>query len=114
MQGWTASATYQWNERWQPFVRLGHCDGGAGVAAEDAASIGVEMKARMDQAWSIGLGWAKPSRKTHGPGLDNEMVIETSYKFQLSPNVSLTPDLQYVRNPAKNPFAPKVLPMSSE
>ncbi|MEH6589506.1 MAG: carbohydrate porin [Halioglobus sp.] len=101
-KGWTVSATYQFNEQWQPFVRLGHSDGGAGVAAEDAVSIGLEMKPRMDQAWSIGLGWAKPSRKTHGAGLDDETVIETSYKFQLSPNFSLTPDLQYVRNPAKN------------
>lgn len=102
-QGWAISATYQWSEAWQPFVRLGHSDGGAGVAAEEAASLGVEVKPRMDQALSIGLGWAKPSRKTHGAGLDNETVIETSYKFQLSPNFSLTPDLQYVRNPAKNP-----------
>ncbi len=101
-QGWALSATYQWSEKWQPFLRLGHSDGGAGVAAEDAASIGLEMKPRMDQAWSIGLGWAKPSRKTHGPGLDTETVFETSYKFQLSPNFSLTPDIQYVRNPAKN------------
>jgi porin len=108
-QGWAVSATYQWSERWQPFVRLGHSDGGAGVAAEDAASIGLEMKPRADQAWSIGLGWAKPSRKTHGPGLDNETVIETSYKFQLSPNFSLTPDIQYVRNPAKNPGESSVL-----
>jgi porin len=108
-QGWAVSATYQWSEKWQPFVRLGHSDGGAGVAAEDAASIGLEMKPRTDQAWSIGLGWAKPSRKTHGPGLDNETVIETSYKFQLSPNFSLTPDIQYVRNPAKNPDKSSVM-----
>ena len=108
-QGWNISATYQIGERWQPFVRLGHSDGGAGVAAEEAASIGVEMKPRMDQAWSIGLGWAKPSRITHGPGLDDEIVFETSYKFQLSPNFSLTPDLQYVRNPAKNPGESSIL-----
>jgi porin len=108
-QGWAISATFQIGERWQPFVRLGHSDGGAGVAAEDAASIGVEMKPRMDQAWSLGLGWARPSRKTHGRGLDNETVVETSYKFQLSPNFSLTPDIQYVRNPAKNPGESSIL-----
>jgi porin len=102
-KGWAVSDAYQWTERWHPFLRFGHSDGGAGVAAEDAASVGVEMKPRMDQAWSIGLGWAKPSRKTHGRGLDDEYVLETSYKFQLSANSSLTPDLQYVRDPAKNP-----------
>jgi len=43
------------------------------------------------------------SEKTFGPGLDNETVLETSYKFQLSQNFSLTPDVQVVFNPANDP-----------
>ena len=41
--------------------------------------------------------------KTFGPGLDYEFLIETSYKFQLSKNFSVTPDVQLVLNPAGNP-----------
>ena len=101
--GSLASAAYQLNDRVFPFLRLGHSDGGGGVAAEDAISVGVEISQSFDQVWSLGAGWAKPSRKTFGPGLDNETVLETSYKFQLSKNFSLTPDVQVVFNPANDP-----------
>jgi len=52
---------------------------------------------------AIGAGWAKPSKRTHGPGKRDEWVLETSYKFQLGKNLSLTPDLQILINPANNP-----------
>jgi porin len=102
-RGWAVSAAYQLNERYFPFVRFGHSDGGGGVAAEDAFSAGLEITQRFDHIWSLGAGWAKPSRDTFGPGLDNETVLETSYKFQLSKNFSLTPDVQIVFNPANDP-----------
>jgi porin len=101
--GWAVSAAYQLNETYFPFVRFGHSDGGAGVAAEDAISAGVEITQRFDEIWSIGAGWANPSETTFGPGLSDEWVIETSYKFQLSKNFSLTPDVQIIFNPANNP-----------
>jgi porin len=101
--GWAVSAAYQISDRTFPFIRFGHSDGGAGVAAEDAISAGVEFTRQKDEIWTIGAGWAKPSADTFGPGLDNEMVLETSYKFQLSKNFSLTPDVQLVFNPANNP-----------
>jgi porin len=101
-EGWALSAAYKLSDSLYPFLRLGHSDGGAGVAAEDAASVGMEWEVMPDQFWSFGLGWAKPSKKTHGSALEDEYVFETSYKFQLSPRLSLTPDLQFVKDPAKN------------
>jgi len=107
--GWAVSSAWRLNDRIFPFVRFGHSDGGAGVAAEDAISLGAEMTYRFDQVWTIGAGWAKPSRETFGTGLDNETVLETSYKFQLSKNFSLTPDVQIVFNPASDPGESSVL-----
>ena len=101
--GWAFSAAYKISDRLFPFVRFGHSDGGGGVAAEDAISAGVEIVQRFDQTWTIGAGWAKPSRQTFGPRLDDEKVFETSYKFQLSQNFSITPDVQVVFNPANDP-----------
>ena len=101
--GWALSASYQVNDDFLPFFRMGHSDGGAGVAAENAASLGFEYNPRMDQAWTLGVGWAEPSRKTFGKGLDDEWAFETSYKFQMSKNFSFTPDLQLVLNPARVP-----------
>lgn len=51
----------------------------------------------------MSAGWAKPSEKKFGPELDDEYVIETSYKFQIWPFLSLTPDPQLLLDPAKNP-----------
>jgi len=71
--------------------------------AESAASIGFEFEPRKDQAWSFGTDWAKPSKKVSGPDLDDEYVIETSYKFRIWPFLFLTPDLQLLLNPANKP-----------
>jgi porin len=46
---------------------------------------------------------AEAVKKASGPDLDDEYVIETSYKFQIWPFLSLTPDLQLLLNPANNP-----------
>jgi porin len=100
--GWAVSAAYKMNDKYFPFVRFGHSDGGGGVAAETAISAGVEITQSFDQVWTVGAGWAKPSRETFGPGVRNETVLETSYKFQLSQNFSITPDVQVIFNPSND------------
>jgi len=107
--GWAVSAAWRNNATYFPFVRFGHSDGGAGVAAEDALSVGLEITRREDEIWTVGAGWARPSEQTHGSGLRDEWVIESSYKFQLAKNFSLTPDLQILLNPANNPGKSSVL-----
>lgn len=99
--GWAVSASWRVGEKWLPFVRFGHSNGGAGVAAETALSGGFEYTVRPDQAWTFGVGWADPANRP--TGTKDESVIETSYKFQLAKNCALLPDLQLLRNPANNP-----------
>jgi porin len=101
--GWAISAAYQLNDNYFPFVRFGSSDGGGGVAAEEAFSAGVQISRKPTETWTIGAGWAKPSADTFGPGLGSESLLETSYQFQLWKNLSLTPNLQVVFNPASNP-----------
>lgn len=101
--GWAISAAYQLNDTYFPFVRFGSSDGGGGVAAEDAFSAGVQISRKPTETWTIGAGWAKPSAETFSPGLSSEYLLETSYQFQLWKNLSLTPNLQVVFNPASNP-----------
>ena len=48
---------------------------------------------------SIGLGWAEPVVSE----ADDEIVVEASYRVQLTPTVSLMPDVQYIQDPAGNP-----------
>ena len=101
--GWAVSAAWKLNDTYFPFVRFGHSDGGAGVAAEDAFSAGVEISRPRGATWTLGAGWAKPSEETFGAGVDDETVSETSYKFQISKNFTLMPDAQIIFNPADNP-----------
>ena len=101
--GWAVSAAWKLNDTYFPFVRFGDSDGGAGVAAEQAFSAGVEISRPRGEVWTIGAGWAKPSEETFGPGLDDETVLETSYKFQVSRELSLLADGQVIFNPANNP-----------
>jgi porin len=107
--GWAVSAAYQLSEKYFPFVRFGSSNGGAGVAAEASLSGGIEIAMRPDETWTLGAGWARPSERTHGSGLRNEWVVESSYKFQLGNNFSLTPDVQWLFNPANNPDRSSVI-----
>jgi porin len=101
--GWAVSTSWKVSDKAFPFLRFGHSDGGAGVAATDAASIGLEYTTRPDQALNLGFGWAEPVSPASGPKLRDEYVLEASYKFQLLRGLSLLPDLQYIKDPAKNP-----------
>jgi porin len=101
--GVALSASYQVAPGIIPFTRIGWSDGGAGVAAKRAASVGVEYAVRSDQALSVGIGWADPSKKTYGKTLGDEYVFETSYRFQLTPTLSIMPDVQLLKDPARNP-----------
>ena len=98
--GWLISASFQMGDNMLPFVRYGNSDGGAGVVATQSLSGGIDIQTRPDQNVSVGLAWSKPNENTFGKNVENELVIETSYKFQLSKNFSFTPDLQWLKNPA--------------
>jgi hypothetical protein len=97
-KGWAVSAAWKLDKLF-PFTRFGHSDGGAGVAARDAFSMGFEYTTTPDQAWSLGVGWARPANED----LRDESVIETSYKFQLLQSFSLLPGVQLILDPVNNP-----------
>jgi porin len=102
-QGIALSMSWQISEQFLPFVRAGYSDGGASVPAEGALSAGLEYTVCKDQVWSVGLGWARPSEKTYSMDLRDEFVVETSYRVQVFPSFSLTPDLQLLLQPAQSP-----------
>jgi porin len=106
--GWLLTANTKVADRYLLFLRGGISNGGAGVPADRSLSVGVGMSTRYDEL-SLGLGWARPSEATFGPGLDDEWAVEISYRLQLSPNFTLMPDLQLVIDPARNPDADRVL-----
>jgi len=101
--GWAVSGSWQFGDRLLSFVRFGDSNGGGGVPADSALNGGFEYAISRTQKWSLGAGWAQPVRRNDGTRPDDELVIETSYVFQLARNFSLMPDLQLLIDPANNP-----------
>jgi porin len=97
-EGWAMSSSWQF-AKWMPFFRYGNSNGGGNVAAKEYASAGFKFKSAFDQTFSAGAAWSKPADET----LRDEYVVEASYIYQLSKNLSFTPDIQLVIDPADNP-----------
>lgn len=76
-----------------PSVSLFHHHVGAGFSWKGA------VPGRDDDVFGVGLSYV---RFAGGAGLDHdgELATEAFYKFQLTPWVSVKPDLQYIHNPA--------------
>ena len=53
----------------------------------------------------VGFVWSQPSATTKTIYHENEYVLESFYTLQLTPTITLQPDLQVVWNPAFNPIA---------
>jgi porin len=51
----------------------------------------------------VGLNWGQPNEDTWGPDLDDQITAEIFYRWQISKALAVTPDLQYLKNPARNP-----------
>ena len=104
--GWGAAFSFnrKFDDRWLPFFRAGYSDGGGGVILERSVSLGVgySMTTRSDEM-GVGLSWGRPSEETFGTGLDDQYTAEMYYRFQLFQHASVTPNFQYLADPALNP-----------
>ena len=105
--GWGAnfSFEYAFDDKWMPFVRAGYAkDGGSLLQKTFSTGIGYHFK---DDISLLGLGfnWGQPNEDTFGPGLDDQTSLELFTRLQVLQNLQITPDIQYIRNPARNPEA---------
>ena len=97
------SWSYFYQDKWMPFVRGGWTENG-GSLLERSLSAGFGYQAVLNQdLLGIGLNWGRPNSDTFGPGLDDQFTAEVFYRVQFSENFAITPDLQFISNPALNP-----------
>jgi len=102
--GWTFSATHFFEDRYMPFLRYGDSDGGGGALYEEVLSLGLGIYDQdSGELFGVGLSKSTPSKLTIAPGLDDQITAEVFYRFMLSKHFALTPDLQYIQDPALNP-----------
>lgn len=102
-RGAALSGSWQVSDRVTPFARVGFGDGG-GALYERTASMGFGyVTDRADDVIGVGLNWSRPNADSLGPGLDDQTTLETCWRFSVADRFEITPDVQYVANPALAP-----------
>jgi porin len=104
VDGWGAAFSFsQLYGQWLPFARAAYSDGGGGGFLERSVSVGLGYFPNVrEDVLGVGINWGRPSEETFGSGLDDQYTAEIYYRIQLFQHATLTPDLQYLRNPALN------------
>lgn len=108
-EGWGLSFSGSWRfaDRYGPFLRAGWADGG--VAPSEAAVVaGLGIHHRSHDLFGFALGWGRP----HDADLRDQVTLETFYRLQLSQNVGITPDVELLFDPSKNPSESLILVLS--
>jgi porin len=103
--GWGAnlSWTTYLDGRWLPFVRAGYADDG-GSLTQKSVSVGFGYQANPGKSLlGLGLNWGEPNEDSWGPGLDDQYSAEVFFRWQVTKAFAITPDVQYLINPALNP-----------
>lgn len=101
-KGVAFSATHFLSGKWFPFVRGGFAkDGGTLLQKSAVAGIGFQNKPGASQLGAA-FGWGQPNETSFGPGLRDQYTFELFYRLQFSPRFEITPDIQYLINPALN------------
>ena len=103
--GWGAAFHYvtYLNDNLMPFVRGGYADDG-GTLMQKSLSLGLGyQKVAGRDLLGVGYNWGEPNEKTFSTGLKNQQTLEVFYRFPLTEQFVLTPDIQYIINPALNP-----------
>jgi porin len=106
-RGAVFSFTHYIGEKWMPFFRAGYAKDGASFL-ERSVSVGFAYQpnpigASAGNLLGFGLNWGKANEAVYGPGLDDQNAVELFYRLQVTKEFAVTPDIQYLRNPALNP-----------
>jgi hypothetical protein len=51
----------------------------------------------------FGANWGEPNEAVFGSGLDDQYAFELFYRLQMTKELAITPDIQFLINPALNP-----------
>jgi porin len=97
------SYSHSFDEQWMPFLRGGYAKDG-GTLLQKSLSTGLAYHwGKNNSMFGLGLNWGQPNEDTFGSNdLDDQYAIEIFSRLQITQDFQLTPDLQYIRNPALN------------
>ena len=91
-------------DQWRPFLRAGFADGG-GTFLDRAISVGTGYDARGGQDLAgLGLSWGRTSGSSR-----DQYTMEAFYRFAINGFFQVSPEIQYVANPANDPATDDIL-----
>ena len=76
---------------------------GTGFVIQGPLQLGGMVSRLKNDLFGIGFVWSQPSATTSAVYHENEYALECFYTLQLTPTMTLRPDLQAVWNPAFSP-----------
>lgn len=105
--GWgiALSAAYFFQDKWHLFARGGFAeDGGTLLQASVGGGVGYVF-GEKGHLLAGGINWGRPNASTFGPGLRDQWTGELFLRLSVTENITITPDVQLIINPALNPGA---------
>jgi len=108
--GWGAflSFSHTFRDKWLMFTRGGFAEDG-GSLLERSVSIGGAFAPNgigapgFGHLLGFGVNWGRPNDALFGSGLDDQYTMEVYYRLQVAKEFSITPDVQFLIDPALNP-----------
>lgn len=103
-EGWgiNFSASTYLNEHWMPFLRGGYADDG-GSLLQGSVSAGLGYQTGGGDLLGVAFNWGDPNSDSFGSGLSDQWSFEAFYRWQLAEHLAITPDVQFILDPALNP-----------
>jgi len=104
LPGWgiAFSATHYFEDKWLPFLRGGYAkDGETLLQTSITAGVGYQP-VQGGNLFGAAFGWGEPNETTIASGLNNQYTVEIFYRLQISSRLAITPDIQFLINPALN------------
>jgi porin len=91
-------------DKWRPFLRFGYAKD-AGAVLERAVSIGTGYDARGGKDLAgLGVSWGRAPDNSR-----DQYTAEAFYRYDMTDFLQLTPEIQYVVNPANDPATDDIL-----
>ena len=99
----TSSFAHAFDDKWMPFLLAGYADDG-GSLLQKTISTGLGYHLEDDiSLLGFGFNWGHVNEDTFGSGLDDQYSFELFGRLQLTQKIQVTPDIQWIINPALNP-----------
>jgi porin len=100
--GFNFSFEHAIDDKWLPFLRAGYADEG-GTLLQKTLSLGFGYHfGDNNSLFGLGVNWGEPNEDTFGSGLSDQYTLELFSRLQVMQNLQVTPDIQYIKDPARN------------